>query len=242
MQYTVAIDGFDGPLDLLWMLIQDTKMDIYDVSISEITEQYLHVIKQMESIELEIASEYLYIASQLIEYKSRKLLPVLEEEEETFEDFRNQLIERLLQYKQFKETTPYFKQLEMARNLYFTGVPQDITPYQSDVEMTLSKNKNGTDLAIAYVKVLRREATHKKVETVIQTEQITVEEQLDFLRTNVVVGKRQSFSELTNKKSRQYRVTLFLAILQLCRELQMKVTQSEVFGEIVVERIGGKDE
>lgn len=238
MEYTVAIDGFDGPLDLLWMLIQETKMDIYAVSISEITEQYLAIIKQMESIELEVASEYLYIASQLIEYKSRKLLPVQEDEEETFEDFRNQLIERLLQYKQFKETTPYLKQLEMARNLYFTGVPQDITPYQSDVEMTLSRNKSGTDLAISYVKVLRREATHKKVETVIQTEHITVEEQLDFLRMKVTRGQKQSFTELTARKSRQYRVTLFLAILQMCREFQMKVSQSEVFGEIVVERIG----
>lgn len=238
MDYKVTIDGFDGPLDLLWMLIQDTKMDIYDVSIAEITEQYLAIIKQMDSIELERASEYLYIASQLIEYKSRKLLPQVEEEEETLEDFRHQLINRLLQYKQFKEMTPHFKQLEMARNLYFTGVPQDISMYQSEVEMTLSKNKNGTDLAIAYVKVLRREATHKKVETVIQTEQITVEEQLDYLEKAVVVGKKRSFSELTNKKSRQYRVTLFLAILQLCRELRMKVSQSEVFGEIVVERIG----
>lgn len=238
MEYKVTIDGFDGPLDLLWMLIQDTKMDIYDVSIAEITEQYLAIIKQMDSIELERASEYLYIASQLIEYKSRKLLPQIEEEAETMEDFRHQLINRLLQYKQFKEMTPYFKQLEMARNLYFTGVPQDISMYQSEVEMTLSKNKNGTDLAIAYVKVLRREATHKKVETVIQTEQITVEDQLDYLQKTVTVGKKRSFSELTNKKSRQYRVTLFLAILQLCRELRMKVSQSEVFGEIVVERIG----
>lgn len=238
MDYTVAIDGFDGPLDLLWMLIQETKMDIYDVSIAEITEQYLAIIKQMDSIELEQASEYLYIASQLIEYKSRKLLPQQEEEEETLEDFRHQLIERLLQYKQFKEVTPYFKQMEMARNLYFTGVPQDITPYQTDVEMTLSKNKNGTDLAVSYVKVLRREATHKKVETVIATEQVTVEEQLEYLQQKIPTGKKHSFTELTNRKSRQYRVTMFLAILQLCREFKMKVVQSEVFGEIVLERIG----
>lgn len=238
MEYTVAINGFDGPLDLLWMLIQETKMDIYDISIAEITEQYLAVIKEMKSIELEVASEYLYIAAQLIEYKSRKLLPITEAEEETFEDFKTQLIERLLQYKQFKETTPYFKQLETNRNLYFTGVPQDVTVYQSDVEMTLSRNKNGTDLGVAYLKVMRREATHKKVETVIQTETITVEEQLAYLEKVVIKGQVKSFRTLTQKKSRQYRVTLFLALLQLCREFKMKISQNEVFGEIVVERIG----
>ena len=111
MRYEVKINEFEGPLDLLLHLIKQSNIDIYEISLEEITNQYLDYIKQMEKLNLDIASEYLVMASELLEYKSRSLLPKKEiEDDEYEEDPKEELIKRLVDYKKYKEVTETCKE------------------------------------------------------------------------------------------------------------------------------------
>ena len=131
LKYMVTIDKFEGPLDLLLHLIKEQDIDIYDIKVEEITKQYLDYIKAMKDMNLSVASEYLVMASELIEMKSKMLLPKrkIEEEDEYEEDPREVLIERLLAYKKYKEITSEFKDLELTRKLVFTKEPTNLSSY-----------------------------------------------------------------------------------------------------------------
>ena len=121
MDYKFVINDFEGPLDLLLHLVKTSEMDIYDISVEKITEQYLEFIRRMEEMNLTVASEYLVMAAELIELKSRLLLPNSknDEDDEYEEDPRENLINRLVEYKKYKELTPTFKKLEEDRkNIY----------------------------------------------------------------------------------------------------------------------------
>ena len=117
MEYEVKIDNFEGPLDLLLHLIKESKVDIWEISIADIAEEYLAYIQKMEKLNLDIASEYLVMASELIEMKSRMLLPRQEKDvgEEEEEDPKERLIRRLVEYQKYKEVTKNFKELESLR-------------------------------------------------------------------------------------------------------------------------------
>ena len=131
MQYNFVINDFEGPLDLLLHLIKTSKMDIYDLSIEEITKQYLDFIKSMKELNLDIASEYLVMASELIEIKSKLLLPNNKDldEDEYEEDPREALINRLLEYKKYKDMIDTFKELESSRKDIFTKEPINLSNY-----------------------------------------------------------------------------------------------------------------
>ena len=133
-KYIVTIDNFDGPLDLLLHLIKEEDIDIYDIKIEDITKQYLNYIKRMKELNLEIASEYLVMASELIEMKSKMLLPKKKEQDEDNyeEDPREILIERLLAYKKYKEVTNNFKDLELSRKLILTKEPENLSYYAKE--------------------------------------------------------------------------------------------------------------
>ena len=123
----LLIGDFEGPLDLLLHLIKKSKMEIFDIEISKITEEYINYINSMAELNLDIASEYLVMASELIEMKSKKLLPVKEEKEEE-EDINpeEELKRRLIEYKKYKESTEVFRNLEEKRSNYFTKSPENI--------------------------------------------------------------------------------------------------------------------
>jgi len=130
MHYEVRIDEFEGPLDLLLHLIKQSNIDIYDISLSDITDQYLDYIKKMEELNLDVASEYLVMASELIEYKSRQLLPKKDlKEDEYEEDPKEELIRKLIDYKRYKEVTETFKELESVRSNIYTKSPSSISSY-----------------------------------------------------------------------------------------------------------------
>ena len=123
MDYVVTLPQFDGPLDLLLHLIKEQNIDICELNIEVITKQYLEYIHKMEEMNLDIASSYLVMAAELIEIKSRILLPGNKENEEEIEDPKEELINRLIEYKRYKELTEEFKQLEEQRNEIFTKLP-----------------------------------------------------------------------------------------------------------------------
>ena len=139
MELDLKINEFEGPLDLLLHLIKENKMDIFDIKIEEITEQYLSYIKKQESMNLEVDSEYLVLASELIEIKSKLLLPhekeVIDEEES---DPREELMNRLLEYQAYKEITKTLKEKELIRQEIYTKAPSSLKEYvDSDTDIKI---------------------------------------------------------------------------------------------------------
>ena len=133
MHYEVNIDEFSGPLDLLLHLIKKDNIDIYDISLEKITNEYLEYIRKMEEMNLDIASEYLVMASELIEYKSRSLLRQ-KDEEEIEQDPKEELIKRLVDYKKYKEVTETFRNLENLRSDIYTKTPSNISEYDESLK------------------------------------------------------------------------------------------------------------
>ena len=127
MEYKVMINEFEGPMDLLLHLIKKDDIDIFDIKIEEITNQYLSYLHAMKELDLDIASEYLIMAAELIEMKSSQLLPVDKSDEDEFEeDPRERLIKRLIEYKRYKEVTSSFRNLEEERKQYYTKEVSDM--------------------------------------------------------------------------------------------------------------------
>lgn len=156
------VEAFEGPLDLLLQLIQQLEIDIYDIPMADITDQYLEYIHLMKEMELDVASEYLVMAATLLAIKSKMLLPK-QELEVDFEfddsvDPRDELVERLMEYKRFKEAAKQLKEKESERNFYFGKAPMDLGEYDtSGKQANLDVSLN--DMLGAFHKMLRRKKT-----------------------------------------------------------------------------------
>lgn len=130
MEYKVILNDFEGPLDLLLHLIKQSNISIYDISIDQITKQYMDYINKMEELNLTVASEYLIMAAELIEIKSSSLLPKQETHEDEYEeDRREKLISRLIEYEQYKNITKSLKELETSRKDIYTKLPSELTEF-----------------------------------------------------------------------------------------------------------------
>jgi segregation and condensation protein A len=240
MQYNVKIEAFEGPLDLLLHLINRLEIDIYDIPVAKITEQYLVYIHAMKELQLDVASEYLVMAATLLAIKSKMLLPKHEEElDDDFEfeqddDPRNELVERLIEYKKFKEAAIDLKSLEEERGLMYTKPPSDLTEYAKEI-----KNEN-TDLDIslydmlgAFQKLLRRKKLQRPMSTKIARQEISIEKRMaeivSFLKES---GTRISFNDLFPDSDREHIVVTFLAILELIKRKEIDIEQERNFAEI----------
>ena len=174
MEVQVKLDSFEGPLDLLLHFVKESKVDILEVSILDIANQYLEFIHHMESLNLNIASEYLVMASELIEIKSRRLLPKKEvEEQEEEEDPEKVLINRLIEYQKYKDMTKNFKVLEELRQEIFTKTPDNLKEY-SDNDVVVSSNVTLDDLMLAFKKFLERKELEKPLSTKVTKKEITI--------------------------------------------------------------------
>ena len=150
----ILIGDFEGPLDLLLHLIKKSKMEIFDIEISKITEEYIKYINSMKELNLDIASEYLVMASELIEIKSKKLLPIKEEKEDE-EDINpeEELKRRLIEYKKYKESTEVFRNLEEKRSYYYTKSPENMKKYSLE-KLENDGNVSLFDLLDSFKKLL----------------------------------------------------------------------------------------
>ena len=173
MEYKFKINEFEGPLDLLLHLIKESEMDIMDIEIVKLTDQYLEYINDMEKLNLSIASEYLVLASDLMYLKSKTLLPKKEEqeEEEEYIETKENLINRLLEYKRYKEVTSNFKQLEELRSNIYTKTPSNMKPYQS-TSIALNDDITLDDLVKAFRKYLERKKFEEPLTTKVTTKEI----------------------------------------------------------------------
>lgn len=234
----LLIGDFEGPLDLLLHLIKKSKMEIFDIEISEITNQYLNYIKSMTDMNLDIASEYLVMASELIEMKSKKLLPKSEEkeEDEEVEDPEVVLKRRLVEYQKYKESTNVFRDLEKNRSSYYTKAPESLKKY------SLKKLENDGsvdvyDLLDAFQKLLERQEFNKPKNTKIARKELSVKERIVKIRDILRVNKRVNFVELFDDFSKPYVVVTFLSVLEMVKSREINIKQDNNFSDIYIERV-----
>lgn len=233
MDYTVTIDNFEGPLDLLLHLIKQSDIDIADISILEITKQYLSYIEAQEKMNLNIASEYLVMAATLIEMKSSILLPrrKQDEEDEYEEDPRETFIQRLIEYKKYKEMTKSFKELEKLRNAVYTKSPEDLKEYQEQ-DYSYDGDVKLDDLLKAFQNFLDRKNLEKPLNTKITKKELSVSKRSGEIRNLLKYKKRVDFDELFDIYNKEYVVVTFLSILDLAKKQELNINQDNNFSKI----------
>ena len=235
-KYAIKIDNFEGPLDLLIYLIEKNKMDIYDINLTQITEQYMEYLNKMEELNLEIASEFLVMASSLLYLKSKRLLPKQEEEEEELTE--EELIRRIIEYKKYKEIS---KQLKES----YATFSKRITKSQEEIalpKMKLEKEYNDKIIPQAYQELLDRTSQKlnqnaKNIEKIALVENYTVASKVKEMVRVLIKQKKFVFNKLFSikQKDKQEVVTAFSGLLELSRRNKVITNQEETFGDIMVE-------
>lgn len=233
MDYKIMINEFEGPLDLLLHLIKKSDIDIWNIKIEEITKQYLLYIQQMEQLNLDIASEYLTLAAELIEIKSSSLLPKTKIDDDNYEeDSRTNLINRLLEYKQYKEVTESLKVLEEERKNFYTKDSSNLDEYKI-VEQEM--NFGGIDLdgmMDAFQKFLDRKKLEKPLNTKITKKEYSVSQRSNEIKKLITNKKKISFEELFEELTKDFIVVTFLSVLDLARKQIIEIKQDNNFDSI----------
>lgn len=231
MDYKIMINEFEGPMDLLLHLIKKSELDICEISIEEIAKQYLEYISFMERLDLDIASEYLIMAAELIEIKSAMLLPRPEiEDDEYEEDPKERLIQRLLEYKKYKEMTPEFKKLEEERKEIFTKEISDLSEYkQSDVNLG---DVDLNSLMEAFNKFLERKKLDEPLNTTVTKKEYSVSERSNEIKNVLKTKKKVKFEELFEICNKDYIVVTFLSILTMAKKQELNIIQKNNFDSI----------
>lgn len=240
MKYEIKIDAFEGPLDLLLHLIKTSDVDIMNIEVEQITKQYLSYIETMEQMNLNIASEYLVMAAELIEMKSALLLPKpVIEEDEYEEDPRENLIQRLLEYKQYKEITNSFKELEEERKQVYTKLAENMKSYQ-DGDHAPEIHLDLELLMEAFSNFLKRKEEEKPLHTTVTTKEYSVKQRSREIRSLLHRHKNIKFEELFEIPKKDYVVVTFLSILSMCKKQELEIKQEGNFGEIYLSLKGGE--
>lgn len=235
MHYVTKINEFEGPLDLLLHLIKKSNIDIYDISLSDITDQYLEYIHQMEELNLDIASEYLVMATELLEYKSRSLLPKKIEDDKEEEDPKEELIKRLVDYKKYKEITSEFKKLEDIRSEIYTKPPSNINEYDEKVINNSELSVN--DLISAFKKFIDRKEYEKPLNTKITTKELSVSDRIIKIKEILKTKNEVNFIDLFDKLTKDYVVVTFLSILEMSKNKEIEIKQDNNFGNIIIKEV-----
>jgi len=235
MSFTVTIDQFDGPLDLMTHLIKEKELDIFDLDISVLADQYIAYIHEMQKLHLDVASEYLVELAALIEYKSKKLLPVEENElEDNYEEEQKDLVERLLEYQKYKEITAQFDQLYKERALLHDKTQSEIANNWIRTDENYPET-SPYELIKAMKRVLNRYAMANPYEMSITTQRITTEE-----RQKQLVERYRQFdssatftlTEMMSDCRDAYDVVVtFLAVLTMVNDnyLNFAISNDEVY-------------
>ncbi len=243
MGIPVKLQVFEGPLDLLLHLIEKNKIDIYDIPIVEITNQYMEYIREMEEKDLNVMSEFLLMAAILLDIKCKMLLPKEVNEEGEEEDPRQELVEQLLQYKMYKYMSFELRDMQKDGELLMfkeATIPEEVKSYQEPVDLdalldgiTLAK-LNGI-----FKEVMRKQ--QDKLDPVrstfgkIEKEEVTVDDKMDYLNEYILSHKYFSFRELLGKqKSKVQIVVTFLAILEMMKMGTIVVEQEGTLGDIMI--------
>ncbi len=240
MELDFKLDEFSGPLDLLLHLIKENKMDILNIEMEKITDQYMEYLNKMEEMNLEVTSNYLVLASELLYIKSKMLLPrPKDEEEEEEEDPRSELVTRLLEYQTYKEITKTLKEKEELRKEIYTKAPEDMKDFMTE-GVNITDELNIDDLVDAFKKFLLRQKENKPIHTQVTEKEVTVAERRKRIKDIIFKKKKVSFFELFEDYSKEYVVATFLAVLEMAKAGELTIKQEKTFDDIICEVGNGK--
>ncbi len=236
MAYKVVLEAFEGPFDLLFHLIEKSEIDIYDIPISEITEQYLLHLKKMKELDLDVTSEFLLMAATLLEIKSKMLLPKKEKDEENLEeeiDPREELVKKLLEYKKYKELAKELRNKEEIQLKVYYKPKEEITDFIVEEQQTL-EGIEILDLIKAFEQIIKRHnIDEEKLLDEIQREEITIEESMDKIIKKISNNKKIKFTDLFEENTIKSNIIItFLAVLELNKLKIIKIKQDKNFGII----------
>ena len=237
MEYKFKAQEFEGPLDLLLHLIKQENIDIFNINIADITDQYLKYINRMEELNLNVDSEYLVMASELIELKSRELLPHDEEEDEYEEDPKEQLINRLVEYQKYKEISYELKSYENERRELFSKVPSLLDEFHDD-SVKINEEVSLDDLLKAFMKFQEKKAYEKPLNTVVTRKEYSVHKRSREIISKLKELKKMKFDELFDVYTKEYVVVTFLAILNLAKNGELLIKQDRNLDSIILSTEG----
>lgn len=247
MDYSIKIDAFEGPLDLLLHLIKKDNIKIIDIDIDKITKQYLDYINKMEELNIDVASAYLVMASELLEIKSISLLPntsntVLEEDEEVDNaNTKEKLIERLLEYEKYKNITSTFRDLEDTRSEIFIKSPENRHNYTETV-LTNELGYDANSLYNAFMEFLKRKSMEKPITTKVATKEYSIKKRTSEIRGLLTIRKQVKFRELFDNFNKDYVIVTFLSILDMAKNKELTINQSNNFEEITLKLRGSEED
>lgn len=246
MDLEFKLEAFEGPLDLLLHLIEKNKVDIYDIPIVEITDQYLEYVANMPKDDLDLASEFLVMAATLIDIKSRMLLPKEIDENGDEIDPRAELVEKLVEYKKYKYAASELRDMQIyaGKAMYKQPtVPEEVQKYEPPVD--LDKLLDGVSLTMLneiFQLVLKRQVD--KIDPVrskfgkIEMEEVSLPDKIDYVVKTVKSKKKCSFRQLLEEQSSKMEVIVsFLAILELIRVGRIEVKQDKTFDDIYINSV-----
>ena len=231
----ISIDNFEGPLDLLLHLVKESNIDILDIKIEEITDKYLNYINHEKELNIDISSSYLVMAAELMYLKSKSLLPLNKKEDDTEDDeeiTREKLINKLLEYKKYKEMTPVFRELEEERKKIYIKAPEKVSNY---VEHNLHGEESIDNLVEAFKKFLNRKDLEKPLETTITKREYSVRKRKDDIKNILKIKKKVYLEDLFEEYNKPFVVVTFLSILEMVKEKEIAIKQNKNFDNILIE-------
>jgi len=243
MSLNIKLQVFEGPLDLLLHLIEKNKVDIYDIPIASITEQYLEYIKLMQKDDLNVASEFLVMAATLLEIKSKMLLPAEVNEEGEEEDPRAELVEKLIEYKMYKYMSLELKDRQFdANRMIFksASLPQEINDYNEPIDY----DKLVGDMTLVKLNQIFKSIMKRQIDKVdpirsqfgkIEKDEVNLEEKTEYVENFIRFHKSFSFRDLLKKqKSKMDTVVTFLIVLEMIKTGKILIVQDDLFDDIMI--------
>lgn len=244
MSVNIRLETFEGPFDLLFHLIEKNEIDIYNIPISVVTDQYIDYIDQFEETDMETTSSFLVMAATLIEIKSKMLLPnskydVLEDEFNS-DDPRYDLVQKLIEYRKYKNVAVFLKDRESEFGKIQFKKQDDLNEFVKPIAFKDQGIQFETDLLVEAVrniieKMDRVDMKRKDYFTTLKRDEFTVEMKINFIKTRIINGEKVSFRELFNKASIKSEVIVtFLAVLELLKMKIISIRQEKQFSDIII--------
>lgn len=240
MSYKVKLQSFEGPFDLLVYLIENAEMNIYDIEISKITSQYLDYIKAMEEMDISVSTEFMVLASSLIEIKSKMILPRMSNTGEDIieEDPRSELVARLIEYKRYKRAAEILQEREEISMRIFQKPQEDISEFLEQPDEYLSLDLNQFASAFdSFIQRKHRIEAVKKHYTRIEREKASIDSRINYIvnKLKKKLGQVFNFRDLILDKQSKYDVVItFISLLEMAKERVVKVKQESTYGSIQV--------
>ncbi len=232
----LILTDFQGPIDLLLHLIKESKVDIYDIPIAQITQQYIDYLKSMKVLQLDVAGDYLVMASTLMSIKSKMLLPQAPDEiEDDFdEDPRNELVSQLLTYQTYKRVAAYFEEKEQVRKQQFD---KEVSIPSKQLDQFLEPGSVAlTDLATTYAELLQATKNRQPEVETIENETLSIEDATDNILSELKSAKKMTFKALLKLNNNiEEIVTDFMAILELASKQMIAISQADFKSELFIE-------